>query len=66
MVKSLFTRHKKFASGEKNRVQERNCDAALNLVCKYYGGNILEKRDVRPTRLVDFEGIAKQCEYRVV
>ena len=58
--------YKRFARGEKNRVQERNCDAALNLVCKYYGGNNLEKRDVRPTKLVDFEGIAKHYNVNIV
>ena len=32
---------------------------ALNLACQYYGDKNLKKRYVRPTRLVDFEGIAK-------
>ena len=40
-------------------MQERNCDAAKNLARDYYGDKNLKKRDVRPTRLVDFEGIAK-------
>ena len=40
-------------------MQERNCKAALNLAREYYGDNKLGKRDVRPTKLVDFEGIAR-------
>ena len=51
--------NKRLARGEKNWVQERNCDAALGLACEYYGENSLKKRDVRPTKLVDFEGIAR-------
>ena len=31
--------------------------AALNLACDYYGDQKLKKKDVRPTKLVDFEGI---------
>ena len=51
--------YKRLARGEKNWVQQKNCDAALKLPCEYYGDKNLKKRDVRPTRLVDFEGIAK-------
>ena len=51
--------YKILARGEKNRVQERNRNAALGLVCEYYGDKNLKKRDVRPTKLVDFEGIAR-------
>ena len=32
---------------------------ALNSAREYYGDNKLKRRDVRPTRLVDFEGIAR-------
>ena len=49
---------KRFALGEKNQVQKRNCEAALNLALEYYGDNKLKKKDVRPTKLVNFEGIA--------
>ena len=31
--------YKKLARGEKNQVQKRNCEAALNLACEYYGDN---------------------------
>ena len=51
--------YKRLARGEKNWVQERNRNAALNLAREYYGGKNLKKRDVRPTKLVDFEVIAK-------
>ena len=51
--------YKRLARGEKNQVQKRNCDAAKNLACEYYGDKNLKKRDVRPTKLVDFEGIAR-------
>ena len=33
--------------------------AAVNLAREYYGDNKLKRKDVRPTKLVDFEGIAK-------
>ena len=32
---------------------------ALSLACEYYGDKNLTKRDVKPTKLVDYEGIAK-------
>ena len=58
--------YKRLARGEKNRVQERNCETALNLVCEYYCDNKLKKRDVRPTSLVDFEGIAKHRNVNIM
>ena len=51
--------YKRLVRGEKIRVQERNRNAALNLTREYYGDKNLKKRDVRPTKLVDFESIAK-------
>ena len=44
--------YKRLAPGEKNRVQERNFDAAKNLAREYYGDKNLKKRDVRPTNLL--------------
>ena len=58
--------YKRLARGEKNRVQERNCDAALGLVREYYGDNSLKKRDVRPTKLVNFESIAKHHNVNIM
>ena len=51
--------YKRFAGVEKDRVQERNHNAALNLAREYYDENNLKKRDMWPTKLVDFEGIAR-------
>ena len=50
--------YKRLARGEKNRVQERNRNAALNLAREYYGDKNLQNEEVRPTKLIDFEGIA--------
>ena len=47
-------------------VQERNCDAALGLAWEYYGDNSLKKGDARPTKLVDFEGIAKHHNVNIM
>ena len=51
--------YKRHAHGETNHMSKRNCETALNLMCEYYGDNKLKKKDVRSTRLVDFEGITK-------
>ena len=40
--------------------------AALNLVCEYYGDNKLKRNDVRPTKLVGFEGIAQQHNVNIM
>ena len=57
--------YKRLARGEKNRVQERNRDAALRLACEYYGDKKL--RDVKPTELVvDFEGIARHHNVNIM
>ena len=61
-----FAIYKRLARGEKNRVQERNCNAVLNLAREYYGDNNLKKRDVRPTELVDFEGIARHRNVNIM
>ena len=58
--------YKSHACGEKNRVQERNYKVALNLAREYYGDNKLGKSDVRPTKLVDFEGIARHHNVNIM
>ena len=58
--------YKRLAHGERNQIQERNCKAALNLAREYYGDKNLKKRDVRPTKHVDFEGIAKHCNMNIM
>ena len=47
-------------------MQERNRNAALNLAREYYSGKNLKKRDVRPTKLVDFEVIAKHQNVNIM
>ena len=46
--------YKRHVLGEKNQVKKRNCRAALDLLCEYYGDNNLKRKDVRPTKLVGF------------
>ena len=47
-------------------MQERNSDTAKNLAPEYYGVKNLKKRDVRPTKLVDFEGIARHHNVHII
>ena len=58
--------YKRLARSEKNQVQKRSCDAAENLAREYYSDNNLTKRDVRPTRLADFEGTAKHHNVNIM
>ena len=62
----IFAIYKRLALGEKNRVQERNYDAAKNLAREYYGDKNLKKRDVRPTKLVNFEDIARHHNMNIM
>ena len=50
----------------KIQVQKRNCDAALNLAREHYGDNNLKRKDVRPTKLADFEGIARHHNVNIM
>ena len=47
-------------------MQERNSNAALNLAREYYGDNNLKKWDVRPTKRLDFEGIARHRNVNIM
>ena len=47
-------------------MEKRNCRATLDLACEYYGGNKFKGKDVRPTKLVDFEGIAKHRNVNIM
>ena len=58
--------YKRLARSETNQVQKKNCESALNLAREYYGDNNLKKRDVRPTKLVDFEGIARHHNVNIM
>ena len=40
--------------------------ATLDLVREYYGDNKLKQKDVRSTKLVDFEGIARHCDVNIM
>ena len=55
----VIFKHVQHVRGEKNQEQKRNCEPALNLAHEYYGDNELKKKDVSPTKRVDFGGIAR-------
>ena len=40
--------------------------AALDLAHEYYGDSKLKRKDVRPAKLVDFEGIAKHDNVNIM
>ena len=56
--------YKRLARGQKIRVQERSRHA--DLAREYYGDKYLKKRDVRPTKLVDFGSIAKHQNVNIL
>ena len=47
-------------------MQERNCDVAKNLAREYYGNKNFKKRDIKPTKIVDFEGIARHHNVNIM
>ena len=57
---------KRHARVEKKLSARKNLNAVLNLAREYYGDNNFKKRDVRPTKLVDFEGIARHCNVNIM
>ena len=57
--------HKNIQSG-KPRVEEYVCMAALKLAREYYKETRLKKSEVRATKLVDMEGIAKQHKINIM
>ena len=48
------------------RGAERLTKEALKLAHEYYADNKLKKKDVRATKLVDFEGIAKHLNVNIM
>ena len=52
--------------GEENQVHKRDFKSALNLACKYYGDNKLKKKDLQPTKLVDFETIVERHNLNIM
>ena len=59
--------YKRLACDEKNRVQERNQNAALNLACEYYGDDNLIKKGPEVQKTCWFWRYCKtpQCKYHV-
>ena len=57
---------KGFPAVKKNQVPKRNCKTALNLAREYYYDKNLKKRDVRPTKLVALEGIARHQSLNIM
>ena len=49
-----------------NRGAERSTKEALKLAREYYADNKLKRKDVRATKLVDFEGIAKHLNVNIM
>ena len=49
-----------------NRGAERSTKEALNLAREFYSDNKLKRKDVRATKLVDFEGIAKHLNVNIM
>ena len=47
-------------------MEKRNCETALNLAREYSGEKKLKKKDVRSTKLVDFEGIARHHNVNIM
>ena len=52
--------------GSKKDVAMRTCEAALRLAREYYGNPELTKHEVRATKLIDFEGIAKHHSINIM
>ena len=54
-----------YTRGSAKRETERITREALTLAREYYGNDKLKRQDVRATRLVDFEGIAKKFSINI-
>ena len=48
------------------RGAERSTKEALNLAREFYSDNKLKRKNVRATKLVDFEGIAKHLNVNIM
>ena len=59
--------YKRHVRSEENQVEKRNCKAALNLACEYYGDNTKTKGcEAHKTRLFWRHCKASQREYHVI
>ena len=56
--------HQRIKKGKKRPEEDTNRDA-LKLARDFYKNHNLMREDVKPTRLVDFENIAKQFEVNI-
>ena len=56
--------HQRIMKGDKRPEKDTNRDA-LNLARDFYKNPYLKREDVKPTRLVDFENIAKQFKVNI-
>ena len=54
-----------YTSGSAKREMERTTEESLMLAREYYGNDKLKQLDVRATRLVDFEDIAKKFSINI-
>ena len=54
-----------YTRGSAKRETERTTKEALKLATEYDGDSKLKRKDVRATRLVDFEGIAKKFRINI-
>ena len=55
-----------YVCGDVKRGSEFVAKEALNLACEFYSDNKLKRKDVRATKLVDFEGIAKHLNVNIM
>ena len=60
MTKGLFARQK---NSQGSQFVTR---AALDLASKYYDDDMLKRKDLRPTKLVGFEGIARHRNVNIM
>ena len=54
-----------YTRGSDSRESERTTKEALKLAREYYENDKLKRKDVRATKLVDFEGIAKKFNINI-
>ena len=54
-----------YIRSNENRERERLTREALKLAREYYGNNKLKRKDVRATKLMDFEGIAEKFNVNI-
>ena len=58
--------YKRHVRGEKIPEEKTNRRTALNLASEYYRDNKLKQKDARPTKLINFKGIARQHNVNIM